>query len=280
MVIAGLNFVAVTAIVKHIGPAIPPQQAAFLRYLLGLVFVLPMLRPIFRVSMSRQMLILFTWRSVAHAGAVICWFFAVTRITIAEVTSMNYLAPIGVTVGAALFLGEKLAYRRILAVLVALVGAVIILRPGFRELSDGHLAMLLAALFFSVSFLTAKRLSDTMNAAVIVGILSVSVTVIMLPFALAVWVPPSTTQLLWLFFVSLFATAGHYTMTLAFRCAPVSVTQPVLFLQLVWSSILGVILFSEPSDIWVVTGGGVIVGSVSFIAWREVQEEWRKNNTG
>lgn len=81
-----------------------------------------------------------------HAVAVMLWFFAMTQIPLAEVTAMNYMTPVYVTLGAALFLGEKLAFRRIAAILVALIGVLIILRPGFREVSSGHLAMLGTAL--------------------------------------------------------------------------------------------------------------------------------------
>ena len=71
--------------------------------------------------------------------------------------------------------------------------------------------------------------------------------------------------------VALFATAGHYTMTLAFAAAPVAVTQPVTFLQLIWATLLGVLVFGEALDLWVVVGGGVILGAVTFITWREAQ---------
>ena len=278
MIVAGLNFVAVTAIVKLVGSEVPPAQAGFLRYLLGLIFVAPMLRPIMRARMDKRVLLLFILRGVAHSGAVILWFFAMTQITIAEVTSLNYLTPIYVTLGAALFLSERLAYRRILAVMVALIGALIILRPGIRELSIGHYAMLGAAIFFSISYLSAKRLADTMDVSVIVGMLSIIVPISLLPFAAIVWVPPTFTQILWLFLVAVFATAGHYSMTLAFRNAPISATQPVTFLQLVWASIVGAIVFDEATDIWVIFGGVVIIASVCFIAWREVVQVYRKRN--
>ena len=280
MVAAGLNFVAVTAIVKFIGPGMPPTQAAFLRYLLGLVFVLPMLVPMMRAGLDRRSMVLFGWRGLVHAGGVILWFFAMTKIAIAEVTAMNYLAPVYVTIGAVIFLGEKLAYWRILAVIAALAGALIILRPGIREVSQGHLAMLAAAVFFAASYLLAKRLTDSMDASVIVGMLSLTVPVALLPFALAVWVPPTPEQLLLLFLVAFFATVGHYAMTLAFRNAPVSTTQPALFLQLVWASLLGTLVFGEPTDVWVVTGGTVIVVSVSFIAWREAVVALRRSRAG
>jgi drug/metabolite transporter (DMT)-like permease len=182
---------------------------------------------------------------------------------------MNYLAPVYVTIGAALFLGEKLAARRIAAIGVALLGAAIILRPGFREVSPGHLAMLLAAVVFGGSYLLAKIAADQVKPGVVVGMLSIWVTAVLAPFALAVWVTPTPTELALLFCVAFFATAGHYTMTLAFAAAPVTVTQPVTFLQLVWATALGALVFGEGIDVWVVLGGGLILASITFITWRE-----------
>ncbi len=269
MFMTGLSFVAVTALVKSMGPRIPPAEAAFLRYLLGLVFLLPMIKDLREAHLTRRQVKLFTLRGVCHALGVILWFYAMTRIPIAEVTAMNYLAPVYVSVGAALFLGERLAARRIAAVIVALVGAAIILRPGFREVSQGHIAMVFAAIVFAGSYLTAKLLSGEVKPTVVVGMLSIFVTVMLAPFAVVDWVTPNARELVILSAVAVFATAGHYTMTLAFAAAPVTVTQPVTFLQLVWAVLLGVFMFGEPVDIWVVLGGSVILASVTFITWRE-----------
>lgn len=265
----GLAFVAVTAVVKHIGSDVPPAEAAFLRYLLGAVFLIPMLRPLIKAQLNRRQIMLFGWRGLAHSLGVILWFFAMTKIPIADVTAMNYLAPIYVTIGAALFLGEKLAFRRMLAIGVALIGALIILRPGFREVSIGHIAMLATAVLFAASYLIAKRMADEVSPVVVVAMLSIMVPIGLAPFAFAQWVTPTLAQLAWLFLVAIFATIGHFTMTLAFRAAPMTVTQPVTFLQLVWATILGAAVFSEPVDGWVVLGGVIILASVSFIAWRE-----------
>ncbi|NNF72921.1 MAG: DMT family transporter [Rhodobacteraceae bacterium] len=269
MLMTGANFVAVTAIVKHVGDALPAAQSAFLRYFLGLVFIFPMIRPMIEARLTKRQLWLFGARGLAHTLGVILWFYAMTRITIAEVTAMNYLNPVYVTIGAALFLGERLAMRRIVAIALAFLGAMIILRPGFRELSPGHIAMLATAVFFGASYLLAKLMSGEVSAAVVVGMLSIVVTLGLAPFAFAVWVTPTLTDLGWMFLVAVFATAGHYTMTLAFAAAPVTVTQPVTFLQLVWAVLLGWLVFGEGIDGWVVLGGVVILGSVTFITWRE-----------
>ncbi len=269
MVVTGLCFVAVTALVKVNGPRIPAAEAAFLRYSMGLVFLIPIFGALKRLRLSARIWKLFALRGAFHTFGVTLWFFSMTQISIAEVTAMNYLTPVYVTVAAALFLGETLALRRLLAVLVALLGAVIILRPGFRELSIGHFAMLAAALVFCVSYLTAKLLADAVPASVVVAMLSITVTIGLAPLAYSVWIPPTWQEVAMLFAVACFATAGHYTMTLAFASAQLTVTQPVTFLQLLWAVSLGYFAFGEAVDIWVVIGGFVILSSVTFITWRE-----------
>ncbi len=271
MLVTGVCFVAVTALVKYMGQSVPPAQAAFLRYVLGLVFLLPFASSLLRARPTRRQWVLFSTRGLCHGIGVLLWFFAMTRIPIAEVTAMNYLAPVYVSVGAAIFLGERLAARRIAAVLVALIGTAIILRPGFREVAPGHWAMLLAAVVFAASYLTAKIMADELPASMVVAMLSIFVTITLAPFAFAVWVTPSLTDIGLLFLVACFATAGHYTMTLAFAMAPVTVTQPITFLQLVWATLLGVLVFAEPVDIWVIIGGVLILSAVTFITWREAQ---------
>jgi drug/metabolite transporter (DMT)-like permease len=269
MLLTGACFVGVTAVVKHVGSDVPPSEAAFLRYLLGLIFLVPFLGRLRRDPLPRSLVRLFAIRGVFHTLGVILWFYAMTQITIAEVTALNYLSPVYISIGAVLFLGERIAFRRIAAIVAAFLGVVLILRPGFQELSTGHLAILGTALLFSVSYLIAKRTTDLASPTMVVAMLSIFVTIGLAPFAVAVWVTPTIVELAWLFLVAVFATVGHFTMTLAFRAAPVSVTQPVTFLQLVWASLLGWAVFGETPDPWVLSGGTIIVAAVSFIAWRE-----------
>jgi drug/metabolite transporter (DMT)-like permease len=269
MLITGVCFVAVTASVKLVGDTVPPAQAAFLRYVLGLGFLIPMIPAMRRTRLSRRALGLFSIRGIAHTAGVVCWFYAMTRIPIAEVTAMNYLNPVYVSVLAVFVLGERMAFRRATAVVVALIGALVILRPGFRELDPGHIAMLFTALVFAVGYLIAKIMVDEVPATVVVFMLSITVTIGLAPFAWWVWVPVGPRELALLFLTAVFATAGHFTMTLAFSAAPLTVTQPVTFLQLVWATLLGLVVFSEPVDAFVILGGTLIIGAVSFMTWRE-----------
>ncbi len=271
MLLTGLFFVAVNVIVKHVGGDIPAAEAAFLRFVAGLVFLAPVFLRLFREPIPRRVLPWLALRGLFHTLAVMSWFFAMARIPLAEVTAIGYMGPVYVTIGAALFLGEKLAARRLIAVAFALIGVLIILRPGFRELTAGHYAQLGATLSFAVSFLFAKRLASELSPSAIVAILALVVTIGLAPFAAAVWVTPTLSQVLWLTLVAAFATAGHYTMARAFAVAPIGVTQPVTYLQIIWAVLFGMLLFDEPIDGWVLLGASVIIAAVSFISWREAK---------
>lgn len=271
MLATGLCFVAVNGIVRWLGGAVPAPQAAFIRFLFGLVFLGPVLIPALRAGFPPQVWRMLTLRGALHVLAVIAWFYAMSRITVAEATAIGFLNPIVVTVGAALIMGERLALRRIAAVCVALMGALIVLRPGLRELDPGHLSQVAASLAFGSSYLVAKRITDHVPAAIVVAMLSLTVTIGLAPVAWAVWVPPTWAQIGWLGLVAVFATAGHYTMTRAFAAAPLTVTQPVVFLQLIWASLLGVLVFHEPMDEWVILGGAMMIGAISYITWREAR---------
>ena len=269
MFVSGLAFVLVTGIVRYLGTELPAAQGAFIRYAWGVVLLAPALWRIARGGLARDLARTVVLRGAVHTVAVILWFFAMARIPVAEVTAIGYLNPICVTLGAALFLGERLALRRIVAVAVALAGALVILRPGLRAIEPGHYAQLCAAVGFAVSYLTAKTLTGRLPATAIVALLSASVAAGLAPFALAAWVPVAPHQVLWLGVVAVAATFGHYAMTRAFAAAPISVTQPVTFLQLLWATLLGALVFHERVDPLVLLGGGIIIASVFYITWRE-----------
>lgn len=267
MLATGLSFVGVTGIVRYIGTDVPAPQAAFLRFGFGVLFLAPSLISIWRRGIPPGTMALFGWRGAVHVAAVILWFYAMARLPLVEVTAIGYLNPVIMTVGAALIFGEKLTLRRVGLIAVALAGALIILRPGLRELTEGHVAQVLAALCFAASYLFAKRLSQLAEAATVVAVLSVTATVGLLPFAVWSWVPISTVEAGLLAVTAVLGTVAHYCMTRAFAEAPLTVTQPVTFLQLVWASLLGALVFHETVDPLVLAGAAVIIAAITLNTW-------------
>ncbi len=269
MGLTGLLFACVTGIVRHLGTDMPAMQAAFIRYAIGLVMISPLLGPLFANPPPLSTLRLHALRGILHGIAVILWFFAMARVPIAEVTAIGFTAPIFVTIGAAIFLGEALRLRRIIAIGLGFGGTLIIIQPGFEIVSTGQLAQLCAAPLFAASFIVAKKLTEHTDPAVIVASLSVFCTVVLLPGAIYSWRTPTVDEIFWLAVTAAFATSGHYSMTRALRAAPITVTQPISFLQLVWAALIGYLIFAETIEPAVMFGGGIIVAATTYISYRE-----------
>jgi len=264
MVLCTLAMVGVNGVIKHLGTAVPAAQSALIRFLFAVVFFLPMLGPILRAGYPARVWRLFGWRGLGHVAGVLLWFYAMARVPVAEMAAIGFLNPVLVLAIGGLILGEGLGARRVLVALVAFVGAMVVLRPGLREITPGHWAQMAATLCFASSYIVAKRLSAEVPAGVVVAMMTFSATLGLLPLALWVWQPVTLAQVLWLGAAAGFATLGHYAMTRAFALAPLAATQPVGFLQIVWAATLGALAFGEAVDPYVILGGGIIIGAVSL----------------
>lgn len=269
MVITTILFVAVTASVRFLDGEVPAPQAAFMRYLIGTLLLTPALISLIKVKPNRSLMKKFLLRGVVHSIGVTLWFYAMSVMPVAEVTAIGFLTYIFVSIGACLFLNEKLHKHRLTAIVISFIGALIILRPGFKEIGNGQIGMLIATIVFTLSYLIAKIVSKERSSAEIVAMLSLFTTIFLIPTAIYSWEPLSMKALVVLTFTAVIATLGHITMTKAIKSAPMVVTQPILFLQLVWASMVGLFIFDENFDPFVILGGTVIMICVCYVSYRE-----------
>lgn len=269
MVITTILFVGVTATVRYLEGEVPAPQAAFLRYAIGTVMLVPSLITLTKFKPDRSLFNKFILRGFVHSIGVTLWFYAMSVMPVAEVTAIGFLTYIFVSIGASIFLKEKLHKHRLSAILISFIGALIILRPGFKVIESGQLGMLIATMVFTASYLIAKIVSKERTSSEIVAMLSIFTTIFLIPSAIYSWEPLSLEALLILSFTALIATLGHITMTKAIKAAPMVVTQPVLFLQLVWASMVGLFIFDEEFDLFVIIGGTVIMICVCYVSYRE-----------
>ncbi len=271
MLLSGIMFIGVTGIVRYLGDEMHPIQAAFIRYAFGIVLVVPVILRVGLYGLLSTRIHLHASRGLVHGIGVMLWFYAMSRLPIAEVTALGFTTPIFTTAGAMLILGERVKNYRVAGILVGFIGALIVLRPGLRIIDFGAVAMLIAAPLFACSLLMAKVATKTESSSVIVALLSIFCTLTLLPLALVYWRPPTTEEWSLLFLTAIFATLGHYCLTRAFQSAELSALQPFSFLQLVWATLLGLVVFSEQPDLWLWLGAGVIVFSATWIARQEVR---------
>jgi len=269
VVIGSAFFASMHAAVRFISKELHPFEIAFFRNVFGFLVFMPIL-------MRSGLVLLHTRRFGAHAvrgfinaGSMLAWFTALSLIPLADATALAMTGPLFVTLGAMFFLGEVVRARRWIALGVGVAGTLVIIRPGFEEVSLGALLVLFTALAVSASKLIAKSLSRTDSTTTIVAYLTLIMIPITLVAALFVWRWPSLLELAWLAAIGVTGSCGHLCFVKAYTFADVSAVEPITFTRLIWAALIGYLAFAEFPDVWVWVGGCLIVGATSYIAHRE-----------
>lgn len=267
---SGLLFCMLNALLRGLSQQLDPMQAQFLRYLFGLLVLLPLvwhggLAAYWPKNLPGQ----FT-RGAVHTVGLVLWFLALPHLPLADLTAIGFTTPLFILIGAAVFLREPMHWERWAATVVGFAGVLIVVGPRLSGTGGGwHLLMLASAPVFAASFLITKVLTRTETAGVIVVWQAVSVALFSLPMALWVWQPPTATQWAGFALCGLLGSTAHYCLTRSFRIADISSTQSVKFLELVWASALGWVLFADLPTQTTLLGGGVIFAATLWVARRE-----------
>ena len=275
MVATGLLFTVLNTTMKQLAHDLDPWLVGFLRYLMGALVILPpALRLGLRALWPRAPGLQFV-RGLFHAGGMTLWFAALPMVSMAELTAIGFTGPLFICIGAVLFLKERMTGARWAAVIVGFSGVLLVVSPwqggGFGDVSFGTLLMLASAPVFAGSFLAAKALTRFDRPDVVVLWQHIWVSLLLLPVAIIWWTTPSTVEWALLVVCGVLGAAGHYCMTRAFRVADISAVQSVKFLELIWASIAGFIVFSTVPGFWTVVGGVVIFLSTLWLARRETR---------
>lgn len=245
-------------------------QSQFLRYLFGLLVILPWVfrdgwRTYMPVNMAGQF-----WRGGVHTVGLILWFTALPQIPLADMTAIGFTGPIFIMIGAAWFLGEPMRKDRWIAAIVGFAGVLVVVLP--KMSGDGgwfNLVMLASSPVFAASFLITKALTRYEKPGVIVLWQALTVSVLSLPMALPHWQMPTPLQWLGFAATGVLGTLAHYCLTRAFALADISATQSLRFLDLVWASVLGWLVFGDVPSQSTWLGAFVILWATVWIACRE-----------
>ena len=270
MALGGLTFSLLNTIARSFSMQMDPFEAQFLRYFCGLLIMLPFLwHQGFAAYAPNDMKGQF-WRGGVHTIGLMLWFIALPKISLADMTAIGFTGPIFIMLGAAWFLGEPMRKDRWIAAAIGFAGVMVVVLPNLSG-SGGwyNLVMLASSPVFAASFLITKHLTRTEKSSVIVMWQSITVTLFSLPFALLNWQQPTLWQWAGFFVTGVLGTVGHYSLTQAFRVADISATQSLRFLDLVWASIFGWLVFSDVPSKWTWIGALVILVSTVWIARRE-----------
>jgi drug/metabolite transporter (DMT)-like permease len=273
VVVASAFFACMHASVRYVSSDMHPWEIGFFRNLFGfLVFAPVMLRS--GITLLRtQRLALHVARGSLNGVSMLCWFTALALMPLADATSVSLTGPLFVTLGAIFFLGEKVRIRRWIALGAGVIGTLIIIRPGYADVSLGAILVLISAVMVAGSKLMAKSLSRTDGTMTIVAYLSLVMTIVTFIPAMFVWRTPTLLEIGWLALIGALGSTGHLLVVRAYKYADVSAVEPVSFSRLVFAALAGYLVFGEIPDIWVWIGGGIIVAATSYIAHRETVAE-------
>ncbi len=271
MTAAAFCFSVMNALIRFAAVELEPAQIAFFRNLFALLIMMPWLARTGLGTLRTKRLGLHLWRGLFGLLAMLTWFTSIAILPLAEAVALNFTVPLFATVGAAVFLSEIVRARRWSATAIGFLGVLIILRPGFAELTPAMALPVLAAVFMAVSTLLVKSLSRTENPATIVLYMNLFLTPLSLVLALFVWRWPSWEVLGYLAVIGVMATVAHLALTRAYAKADASAVVPFDYARLPFVAVIAFFLFGEVPDVWTWVGAGVIAVSAIYIAHREAR---------
>ncbi|MDP7602941.1 MAG: DMT family transporter, partial [Alphaproteobacteria bacterium] len=192
MVISGAMFTAMHATIRLVsaeGPdgGLHPFEIAFFRNFFGLVVLLPVLLRTGVAALRTEHFGMHALRSGMQSMAMLMFFTALTLSPLADIAALSFLAPLFATVGAALVLREVVRLRRWSALIIGFAGAMVVLGPGFQEISQGLLLVVVSSAVWGATMLIIKNLGRTDSSLTITAYMALLMTPITLVPALFVW---------------------------------------------------------------------------------------------
>ncbi len=269
MVVTTICFTAMHTMARMMGEVLPPFEVAFFRNLFGLLALAPVFMRHGAAPLKTEKLRLHALRGAVQAGWMLAFFTGLTMIPLADVTALAFSAPLFGSLLAVILLGEVIRMRRVAALVVGFVGVLVVLRPGFGEVSAGALLIVAASVAWGLTITIIKVLAKTESSVTQTVYMCLFLTPITLVPALFVWEWPEPVHYLWLIAIGIFGTLGHLAFAQAVKLADSTAVLPLDFLRLIWASLIGFFLFAEVPDALSWLGGAVIFASATYIALRE-----------
>jgi drug/metabolite transporter (DMT)-like permease len=264
-------FACLDSCAKWLNRTMDPLQTASIRYVGSFLLVAAFFNPWTKTLLLRTHSL---WRQCVRAGclvvATLCAFSALRFLPLTEFTSITFSSPLIVALIAGPLLGEWLGFKRVIAVLIGFAGVLVVTRPGSHGV---HPAVLLAGVtacanaFYSVATRLVAGHDSPETTLFYTGLVG---SLLMVPIVPFVWTTPTSAPV-WLAMVGLaaFGALGHWLLILAHKRAPASIVAPFFYVQLLWATLLGWLVFGEVPDRWALVGGAIVMGSGLYLLSRE-----------
>ena len=255
---------------KYLSDDLPILQITWARYFFTVAFVFPIMFFFYKKQLvwsDKPKLQIF--RGLILLSANICFFYAISVISLAKALTLAFIAPLIVTAFSPILLGEKVGFRRWTAVAVGFIGSLIVIRPGFLEFNLASMAALATGFFYGFYLIITRKLSTSDNpllTLLITGMVGALLVSLIIPFY---WVKPTLNQWSLMAGIGVFACIGHLFLILSLKYADASKLAPLGYTEIIPNVIIGYYFFSELPDNWTYLGLFIIVLSGLYISRRE-----------
>src|SRR5262249_45629783 len=213
---------------------------------------------------------LYLWRTSIGLLSMFTWFWALALLPFAEAVALSFTTPLFATIGAALFLKERVRLRRWSATLFGFIGVLVILRPGAEAtFTIGAVLVIVSCALSGATTLMVKDLLRTEPPNAVVTYMVLLMTPISLGPAVFVWTWPAPLTWLVLLGMGLVATIGHLCLTRSYKLAEASAVLPYDYTRMIFAAGIGYVWFGEVPDRWTWLGAAIIAASAIYIAHRE-----------
>ena len=264
-----LFFVLMSVCIKATGDHIPLFQVVFFRNFFALIplfFVIYFLK--LKISTINKYP-LHLGRAIIGITAMSLFFISIRYVPLVEMQTISFSSVFFISILSVFFLGEKIGYRRIIAVIVGFIGVIVILNPGSAIFSNYSFLPLIASFFLSIAVIFLKKILLTNNNILSVWIFTAFCTVISLFFYDDTWIWPQGYDLIFMIASGFLGFIAQICLTKSFQMADASLLAPLDFSSVIWSFLIGYIFFQEFITLNVLFGGLIIIMSVSYIFYRE-----------
>ncbi len=262
------------ALLKTVAGDVPLFQAIFLRGLIAtaLIGLYAYRAGALRFRPGRRDRRLSALRLFGEVGGTICFLTALFHMPLANASAILQSVPLAVTLAAAYFFGEPVGWRRYLAISVGFLGVMVIVRPGSEGFNAYALFAVAAIVFIVLRDLSTRRLSPDVPTLWVVFVASLSI--MLTGGILSVfdgWAPVSSLHLLALSGAAVCLIAGYLFGVMTMRIGEIAFVQPFRYTLLIWAMLLGILMFGEWPDVWMLSGSAVIVAMGLYTFYRERQ---------
>lgn len=275
MIAAIFCFSVMDATVKALAPNVGVLPALWARYAGQMLLVFLLVLPRLKTVVQTRYPVLQFLRSILLMGATAFFFTGLSLIPLSDAAALMSTNPVLITLGAAIFLGEKLGVRRIAGIAAAMIGALIIIRPGSDVFSPAALFPLGAAVCYSAYALLTRRVGadeDVWTSLFYTGFVGTVLLSLLVPFQ---WQPPSGTDIGLMVIVAIAGTTGQLALIQAFTKGEAAMLAPYSYTGLAFAAVWSVILFSEFPDFWTIVGSLVIAAAGLYVWYRETRQKIR-----